>query len=118
MCATAASQPALAVTLTVSEFDDRRWRKDELLALARLLSIPVKGSKAELVARIRITLVRRSMIATPEVHVGAAATTAASNQSSRAATSLPARDFFRAAPGESRSKALAAWYASRSGRKS
>jgi hypothetical protein len=118
MCATAAPQPELAVNLTVSEFDDRRWRKDELLALARSLSIPTKGTKTELVARIRITLMRRSMTATPEVHVGATASPARSIQESTPGLLLPARDFFRAAPGESRSKALAAWFASRRGLKS
>ena len=118
MCATAASQSALAVDATVSEFDARRWRKEELLALARSLSIPTKGSKAELAARIRITLVRRSMIPTPEVHVGATAGTAHSDEKLMPETPPPVRDFFKAAPGDSRAKALAAWFAARSTQKS
>lgn len=113
MCATAASQPQQAAVPSVSEFDAGRWRKDELLAFAKSLQIPTKGNKAELVARIRLTLVRRSMSPTPEVHIGTSAAASVPPAASAQRTSAAARDFFRADSSGPRATALAAWFAGR-----
>ncbi len=124
MCPTAAETPPPA-ELSLGEFDARPWRKDELIALARTLDIPTKGTKADIADRIRITLIRRSIAPAVEVHTGAPSggstcthggPTAVHRPETQSAVRTAAADFYRARPGESRAQGLAAWFARRSAR--
>ncbi len=130
MCPTAESQPN-AAEMPVGEFDARTWRKDELIAFAKALSIPTKGTKAELGDRIRITLIRRSITTAVEVHTGVTVGGAPMEDLPRTGTSAPPApraddrlsrgvadtDFFRETPHESRAKGLAEWFARRTARR-
>ena len=118
------SRPPLPAGLAVEEFDARDWRKDELIAFARTLGVPVWGKKPALAARVRRKLLARNArtadadAATPEVTPVVAQVIAPSAVVTAAATpaapSAPVRpQFFRDVPGLTRSQALAAWYASR-----
>jgi hypothetical protein len=121
MCPSAETSPP-ARAISIAEFDAGTWRKDELIALARTLSIPTKGTKADIADRIRVTLIRRSISTAVEVHTGTpTAATSGSGAGSTATPTVDARppvrnastDFFRETPGESRAKGLAAWFARR-----
>lgn len=121
MCPTAEPTPP-AADISVGEFDAGTWRKDELIALARTLGIPTKGTKADLADRIRTTLMWRSITPSIEVRTGvsaagasladgASATAHQRDDQSRVQTAVP--DFFRETAGESRAEGLAAWFARR-----
>lgn len=111
--------------MSLSDFDAATWRKQELVDLARSLSVPTTGTKADITGRIRTTLLRRSMTPTLEVRNGGVAgergvpdsdpvIATATAADASPATTTRAADFFRDEPGESRSLALATWFANRS----
>ncbi len=106
------SRPELILSLPVSEFDAGTWRKDELIAFAKVLGVPMKGTKAAVTARIRTQLLRRNP-PTESVATGAVASSAAPPSLTSSVTPQQPTDFFRAEPGQSRAQALAAWFASR-----
>ncbi len=62
------SPPASAIS--IGAFDAGTWRKDELIAIAKSLSITTNGTKADIADRIRITLIQRSITPAVEVHTG------------------------------------------------
>lgn len=99
--------------MSVADLDARSWRKDELTSLARALNIPTKGTKAQLLARVRTTLVRRVVPPTVEVHVGPSHAVHRVLQSPAEFPSSARPDFFAAAPDVSRAWALAQWFARR-----
>jgi hypothetical protein len=135
MPATTATRPQLVVGIPASEFDAGDWRKDELTAFATLLGIPSRGTKAALSARIRSQLGRvhpptttvhtppgdDDTIPTPAtLKVVESAPTLRRGEPGSTALPSPAAvahtqptGFFKAAPGQSRAQALAAWFASR-----
>ena len=122
---TATTLPQLPspAALAIEEFDARNWRKDELVALARTLGIPSWGKKPALLARVRkrLTALRardeRADTVSPAAAPLAADATAQRDEPLTAAQSAPSAlarpQFFREVPGQTRSQALAAWYASR-----
>ncbi len=137
------SRPELILSLPVTEFETGTWRKDELIAFAKVLGVPMKGTKAAVTARIRTQLLRRNPptesvandaaetrrrtstctpVETIAVEAPSPATPAALplvvTSPAPASAPLPTAspmpaDFFRAEPGQSRAQALAAWFASR-----
>ncbi|MBC7840883.1 MAG: hypothetical protein H7099_01135 [Gemmatimonadaceae bacterium] len=117
------SRPPLFAGLPVAEFDVWEWRKAELAAFARSLGIPATGNKVALATRIRRQLAAHEVTAKTDVaHVPAAVIVSADIPAVASPTvevrtppvdAEPVRAFFSAAPGVSRSRALAEWYARR-----
>ena len=130
------SRPAPGPGLSVAEFDAWDWRKDELIAFAKTLSVPTRGTKEALAKRIRTQLGRvypptETVVTEADVATSAAdgvATPATLKAVIGATTRIPPRPspqsrrappatgFFKAEPGESRAAALAAWFAKRNSR--
>ncbi len=123
MSSTTRSRPPLFAGLPVAEFDAWEWHKAELTAFARSLGIPATGAKAAVAARIRTQLAAHEVTANaavthvaPHVIVSADIPAVASptvEVRTPAPVAAPVPTFFSAAPGVSRSQALAEWYARR-----
>jgi SAP domain-containing new25 len=132
MPASPETKTPLAVGISVPAFDAGSWRKEDLIAFARELGIPTSGTKDALTKRIRGQLGRvhppTETVVTPS-HVAEAESdtvitpavlkaieepaTRIAPREPAPASATPPTNFFRAAPGQSRSQALAAWFASR-----
>jgi SAP domain-containing new25 len=131
------SRPSFGPGLAVAEFDAWDWRKDELIAFAKTLGVPTRGTKEALAKRIRTQLGRvypptATVVTESEVAMNATDgvatpatlkvvigdTTRIPPTVSRPKSAPRATGFFKAEPGESRADALAAWFSKRNSRAS
>jgi SAP domain-containing new25 len=121
------SRPLLGVGLAVADFDAWEWRKDELIACAKALGVPSRGTKDALSKRIRSQLGRvypptqtvitaDGVVTPPALKVVEHDSTRLAAKTAPSRTTPPAVGFFKAEPGQSRAQALAAWYAQRNAR--
>ncbi len=90
MTVTTLSPPPLPAGLAVEEFDTRDWRKDELIAFARTLSIPIWGKKPALAARVRRKLLAKHARAAEADATAPQATTVIAHDSAPEATTVVA----------------------------